>query len=179
MCEFNAAVLAEGMWSASIEVGERRFYLLCNLPALVSWRSGLTLVFSLVLHHHLRCIISEILPWRKHVLKKNLFLTAYANWYFLSLPLFTPRMKYIWTGHMCAVAAYGVCGTELWTPLLTTLRCNSKVMVGVSTSKHLKVGYEKAHIWLWELCSLYRSLAGSFHSFTYKDVVTKAVIINR
>uniref|UniRef100_A0A3Q2QW07 Dpy-19 like C-mannosyltransferase 3 n=1 Tax=Fundulus heteroclitus TaxID=8078 RepID=A0A3Q2QW07_FUNHE len=30
----------------------------------------------------------------------------------------TMRMKYIWTGHMCAVAAYGVCGTELWTLLL-------------------------------------------------------------
>ncbi|GAA6225897.1 probable C-mannosyltransferase DPY19L3 isoform X2 [Lates japonicus] len=41
----------------------------------------------------------------------------------------TMRMKYIWTGHMCAVAAYGVCGTELWTPLLTTLRCNSKVLL--------------------------------------------------
>uniref|UniRef100_A0A7N6AQB3 Dpy-19 like C-mannosyltransferase 3 n=1 Tax=Anabas testudineus TaxID=64144 RepID=A0A7N6AQB3_ANATE len=39
------------------------------------------------------------------------------------------RMKYIWTGHMCAVAAYGVCGKELWTLLLTTLRCNSKVLV--------------------------------------------------
>uniref|UniRef100_A0A7N8XSC3 Zinc finger protein 507 n=1 Tax=Mastacembelus armatus TaxID=205130 RepID=A0A7N8XSC3_9TELE len=26
----------------------------------------------------------------------------------------TMRMKYIWTGHMCAVAAYGACGTELW-----------------------------------------------------------------
>uniref|UniRef100_A0AAX7UWN8 Dpy-19 like C-mannosyltransferase 3 n=1 Tax=Astatotilapia calliptera TaxID=8154 RepID=A0AAX7UWN8_ASTCA len=33
--------------------------------------------------------------------------------------LFLPRMKYIWTGHMCAVAAYGVCGTELWTVLLS------------------------------------------------------------
>uniref|UniRef100_A0A3Q2W1A7 Dpy-19 like C-mannosyltransferase 3 n=1 Tax=Haplochromis burtoni TaxID=8153 RepID=A0A3Q2W1A7_HAPBU len=31
----------------------------------------------------------------------------------------TMRMKYIWTGHMCAVAAYGVCGTELWTVLLS------------------------------------------------------------
>lgn len=39
------------------------------------------------------------------------------------------RMKYIWTGHMCAVAAYGVCGTELWTPLLNALRCHSKVVV--------------------------------------------------
>ncbi|KAJ4947480.1 hypothetical protein JOQ06_009515 [Pogonophryne albipinna] len=41
----------------------------------------------------------------------------------------TMRMKYIWTGHMCAVAAYGVCGKELWTLLLSTLRCNSKVLV--------------------------------------------------
>lgn len=41
----------------------------------------------------------------------------------------TMRMKYIWTGHMCAVAAYGVCGTELWTLLLNALRCNSKVLL--------------------------------------------------
>ncbi|TNN58385.1 putative C-mannosyltransferase DPY19L3 [Liparis tanakae] len=41
----------------------------------------------------------------------------------------TMRMKYIWTGHMCAVAAYGVCGKELWTLLLNTLRCNSKVLL--------------------------------------------------
>ncbi|XP_033959443.1 protein C-mannosyl-transferase DPY19L3 isoform X2 [Pseudochaenichthys georgianus] len=41
----------------------------------------------------------------------------------------TMRMKYIWTGHMCAVAAYGVCGMELWTLLLSTLRCNTKVLL--------------------------------------------------
>ncbi|XP_031146552.1 probable C-mannosyltransferase DPY19L3 isoform X2 [Sander lucioperca] len=41
----------------------------------------------------------------------------------------TMRMKYIWTGHMCAVAAYGVCGKELWTMLLSTLSCNSKVLL--------------------------------------------------
>uniref|UniRef100_UPI003AB023E5 protein C-mannosyl-transferase DPY19L3 n=1 Tax=Centroberyx gerrardi TaxID=166262 RepID=UPI003AB023E5 len=41
----------------------------------------------------------------------------------------TMRMKYIWTGHMCAVAAYGVCGTELWTLVLNTLRCNSKNLI--------------------------------------------------
>uniref|UniRef100_A0A3Q3JMI9 Dpy-19 like C-mannosyltransferase 3 n=1 Tax=Monopterus albus TaxID=43700 RepID=A0A3Q3JMI9_MONAL len=39
----------------------------------------------------------------------------------------TMRMKYIWTGHMCAFSAYGVCGTEIWTLILTTLRCNSKL----------------------------------------------------
>ncbi|XP_028257994.1 probable C-mannosyltransferase DPY19L3 isoform X1 [Parambassis ranga] len=43
----------------------------------------------------------------------------------------TMRMKYIWTGHMCAIAAYGVCGTELWTLLLNTLRCNSKVLLRI------------------------------------------------
>lgn len=41
----------------------------------------------------------------------------------------TMRMKYIWTGHMCAVAAYGVCGTELWTVLLSALRCNTKLLL--------------------------------------------------
>ncbi|XP_013870632.1 probable C-mannosyltransferase DPY19L3 [Austrofundulus limnaeus] len=41
----------------------------------------------------------------------------------------TMRMKYIWTGHMCAVAAYGVCGTELWTLVLRALRCNTKVLL--------------------------------------------------
>ncbi|KAK2853445.1 hypothetical protein Q5P01_006106 [Channa striata] len=41
----------------------------------------------------------------------------------------TMRMKYIWTGHMCAVAAYGVCGTELWTLLFSSLRCYSKVLL--------------------------------------------------
>lgn len=38
-------------------------------------------------------------------------------------------MKYIWTGHMCVVAAYGVCGKETWTLLLSTLHCNSKLLV--------------------------------------------------
>lgn len=41
----------------------------------------------------------------------------------------TMRMKYIWTGHMCVVAAYGVCGTELWTLLLNAVRCNSRTLL--------------------------------------------------
>ncbi|XP_061620761.1 probable C-mannosyltransferase DPY19L3 isoform X2 [Phyllopteryx taeniolatus] len=41
----------------------------------------------------------------------------------------TMRMKYIWTGHMCAVAAYGVCGRDVWTMLLHALRCNTKFIV--------------------------------------------------
>ncbi|KAM4593950.1 protein C-mannosyl-transferase DPY19L3 isoform 2-T2 [Odontesthes bonariensis] len=41
----------------------------------------------------------------------------------------TMRMKYLWTGHMCAVAAYGVCGTELWALLFSTLRCNTKTLL--------------------------------------------------
>ncbi|XP_038556780.1 probable C-mannosyltransferase DPY19L3 isoform X3 [Micropterus salmoides] len=49
--------------------------------------------------------------------------------FFGLLAFSTMRMKYIWTGHMCAVAAYGVCGTELWILFLSTLRCNSKVLL--------------------------------------------------
>lgn len=30
---------------------------------------------------------------------------------------------------MCVVAAYGVCGKETWTLLLSTLHCNSKILV--------------------------------------------------
>ncbi|XP_051918623.1 probable C-mannosyltransferase DPY19L3 isoform X1 [Hippocampus zosterae] len=41
----------------------------------------------------------------------------------------TMRMKYIWTGHMCAVAAYGVCGGDVWAMLLHALRCNAKVLL--------------------------------------------------
>lgn len=51
--------------------------------------------------------------------------------YFLSVYVFPPRMKYIWTGHMCAVAASGVCGPELWSLLLKVLRCHSRFMVGL------------------------------------------------
>ncbi|KAM9825660.1 probable C-mannosyltransferase DPY19L3 isoform X1 [Syngnathus typhle] len=43
------------------------------------------------------------------------------------LALSTMRMKYIWTGHMCAVAAYGVCGRDVWAVLLHALRCKTKV----------------------------------------------------
>lgn len=56
-------------------------------------------------------------------------------WYSLSAFLL-PRMKYIWTGHMCAVAAYGLCGTELWALILNTLQCNSKVLVWVQQQLH-------------------------------------------
>ncbi|XP_075884563.1 protein C-mannosyl-transferase DPY19L3 [Nelusetta ayraudi] len=41
----------------------------------------------------------------------------------------TMRMKYIWTGHMCAVAAAGVCGPELWSVLLKAMRCHSRVLL--------------------------------------------------
>uniref|UniRef100_A0A3B3RLH1 Dpy-19 like C-mannosyltransferase 3 n=1 Tax=Paramormyrops kingsleyae TaxID=1676925 RepID=A0A3B3RLH1_9TELE len=37
----------------------------------------------------------------------------------------TMRMKYLWTGHMCAFAAYGLCGRELWDICLRTLCCHT------------------------------------------------------
>jgi len=38
-------------------------------------------------------------------------------------------MKYLWTGHMCAFAAFGVCGKEVWTLYLRVLHCNTKTAV--------------------------------------------------
>lgn len=49
--------------------------------------------------------------------------------FFGLLAFSTMRMKYIWTGHMCAVTAFGVCGTELWTLVLGALRCNNKFLL--------------------------------------------------
>lgn len=53
--------------------------------------------------------------------------------FFGLLAFSTMRMKYIWTGHMCAVAAFGVCGTEIWTLIFNTLRCNSKFLLRLVT----------------------------------------------
>ncbi|XP_062845805.1 probable C-mannosyltransferase DPY19L3 isoform X2 [Trichomycterus rosablanca] len=38
----------------------------------------------------------------------------------------TMRMKYLWTGHMCAFAAFGVCGKEVWTLCLRVIHCNTE-----------------------------------------------------
>ncbi|XP_066569770.1 protein C-mannosyl-transferase DPY19L3 isoform X1 [Amia ocellicauda] len=38
----------------------------------------------------------------------------------------TMRMKYIWTGHMCAFAAYGACSRELWGLYLRVIHFHSK-----------------------------------------------------
>lgn len=53
--------------------------------------------------------------------------------FFGLLAFSTMRMKYIWTGHMCAVAAFGVCGTEIWSLIFNTLRCNSKSLLRLVT----------------------------------------------
>lgn len=53
--------------------------------------------------------------------------------FFGLLAFSTMRMKYIWTGHMCAVAAFGVCGSEIWTLIFSTLRCNSKSLLRLVT----------------------------------------------
>ncbi|XP_072321631.1 protein C-mannosyl-transferase DPY19L3 [Eucyclogobius newberryi] len=59
----------------------------------------------------------------------NLLHTAF----FGALAFSTMRMKYLWTGHMCAVAAFGVCGTEIWTLMFNTLRCNSRFLLRLVT----------------------------------------------
>ncbi|KPP67384.1 putative C-mannosyltransferase DPY19L3, partial [Scleropages formosus] len=47
------------------------------------------------------------------------------------LALSTMRMKYLWTGHMCMFAAYGVCGRELWGICLGALRCNTQTKLRI------------------------------------------------
>ncbi|KAJ7985832.1 hypothetical protein DPEC_G00344570 [Dallia pectoralis] len=47
--------------------------------------------------------------------------------FFGLLAVSTMRMKYLWTGHMCVFASYGVCGKELWTLFLNMIRCNTRM----------------------------------------------------
>lgn len=49
--------------------------------------------------------------------------------FFGLLAFSTMRMKYIWTGHMCVMASFGMCGTEIWTLIFNTLRCNSTFLL--------------------------------------------------
>uniref|UniRef100_A0A8C1AQH3 Dpy-19 like C-mannosyltransferase 3 n=1 Tax=Cyprinus carpio carpio TaxID=630221 RepID=A0A8C1AQH3_CYPCA len=49
--------------------------------------------------------------------------------FFGLLSFSTMRMKYLWTGHMCAFAAFGVCGKEVWSLYLRVLHCNTKTML--------------------------------------------------
>uniref|UniRef100_A0A8C9S374 Dpy-19 like C-mannosyltransferase 3 n=1 Tax=Scleropages formosus TaxID=113540 RepID=A0A8C9S374_SCLFO len=49
--------------------------------------------------------------------------------FFGILALSTMRMKYLWTGHMCAFAAYSVCSSELWELYLKVIRCHRKSKV--------------------------------------------------
>ncbi|XP_076854411.1 protein C-mannosyl-transferase DPY19L3 isoform X2 [Brachyhypopomus gauderio] len=46
--------------------------------------------------------------------------------FFGLLAFSTMRMKYVWTGHMCAFAAFGVGGKEVWTLCLRVIHCNTK-----------------------------------------------------
>uniref|UniRef100_A0A8C2CBC5 Dpy-19 like C-mannosyltransferase 3 n=1 Tax=Cyprinus carpio TaxID=7962 RepID=A0A8C2CBC5_CYPCA len=48
--------------------------------------------------------------------------------FFGLLAFSTMRMKYLWTGHMCPFAAFGVCGKEVWSLYLRVLHCNTKTM---------------------------------------------------
>uniref|UniRef100_A0A671Q2S1 Probable C-mannosyltransferase DPY19L3 n=1 Tax=Sinocyclocheilus anshuiensis TaxID=1608454 RepID=A0A671Q2S1_9TELE len=49
--------------------------------------------------------------------------------FFGLLAFSTMRMKYLWTGHMCAFAAFGVCGKEVWSLYLRVLHCNTRTMM--------------------------------------------------
>uniref|UniRef100_A0A8C6SQF7 Dpy-19 like C-mannosyltransferase 3 n=1 Tax=Neogobius melanostomus TaxID=47308 RepID=A0A8C6SQF7_9GOBI len=92
--------------------------LLLLIDVTVQWKSLWKLEMYVLLSTHYKiCTCFRCLLFYSHFL------------YGCVLSLF--RMKYIWTGHMCAVAAFGVCGTEIWTLIFNTLRCNSKSLVRV------------------------------------------------
>ncbi|XP_034039438.1 probable C-mannosyltransferase DPY19L3 isoform X2 [Thalassophryne amazonica] len=67
--------------------------------------------------------------WRLVSLRPDVAYNVLHSLFFGLLAFSTMRMKYIWTGHMCAFAAYGVCGTDVWTLILKTLRCNHKILL--------------------------------------------------
>ncbi|XP_012670213.1 probable C-mannosyltransferase DPY19L3 isoform X2 [Clupea harengus] len=46
--------------------------------------------------------------------------------FFGLLAFSTMRMKYLWTGHMCSFAAFGVCGKDIWQLYLRVIHCSSK-----------------------------------------------------
>uniref|UniRef100_A0A8C5H135 Probable C-mannosyltransferase DPY19L3 n=1 Tax=Gouania willdenowi TaxID=441366 RepID=A0A8C5H135_GOUWI len=84
-------------------------------------------VFSAL--QHLRMPVGGSSECREGALRPDVAYNLLHTLFFGLLAFSTMRMKYIWTGHMCALAAYGVCGMELWTLLLSAVRCNTKLLL--------------------------------------------------
>ncbi|XP_059926724.1 probable C-mannosyltransferase DPY19L3 isoform X2 [Gadus macrocephalus] len=65
------------------------------------------------------------------ILSPDLAYNLLHTLFFGLLAFSTMRMKYIWTGHMCAVATYSVCAQEPLTLVLRLIRCHSKTMIRI------------------------------------------------
>uniref|UniRef100_A0A8C1ZS74 C-mannosyltransferase DPY19L3 n=1 Tax=Cyprinus carpio TaxID=7962 RepID=A0A8C1ZS74_CYPCA len=89
----------------------------------VALRAAVTLFFVLFSYQNNRKREDRTFSMRPDV-SYNLLHTVF----FGLLSFSTMRMKYLWTGHMCAFAAFGVCGKEVWSLYLRVLHCNTKTM---------------------------------------------------
>ncbi|CAL8246701.1 unnamed protein product [Lota lota] len=65
------------------------------------------------------------------ILSPDLAYNLLHTLFFGLLAFSTMRMKYIWTGHMCAVATYSVCAQEPLTLVLSMFRCHSKTAIRI------------------------------------------------
>ncbi|KAJ8247353.1 hypothetical protein GJAV_G00245400 [Gymnothorax javanicus] len=93
-----------------------------------AWTLGTLLLMLLVVGlRNLSCSSGCRLPTEEQIsIRPDLAYNLLHTVCFGLLALSTMRMKYLWTGHMCAFAAYGLCGKELWTLFLKLLRCHSQ-----------------------------------------------------
>uniref|UniRef100_A0AAV2LTF5 C-mannosyltransferase DPY19L3 n=1 Tax=Knipowitschia caucasica TaxID=637954 RepID=A0AAV2LTF5_KNICA len=90
-------------------------------------------VFTVTAVHNLSSPKGALGEESRRAFRPDLAYNLLHTVFFGLLAFSTMRMKYIWTGHMCAVAAFGVCGTEIWTLIFNTLRCNSKFLLRLVT----------------------------------------------
>uniref|UniRef100_A0A672KQB8 Dpy-19 like C-mannosyltransferase 3 n=1 Tax=Sinocyclocheilus grahami TaxID=75366 RepID=A0A672KQB8_SINGR len=76
--------------------------------------------------HHTSCREREDRTFR---MRPDVAYNLLHTVFFGLLAFSTMRMKYLWTGHMCAFAAFGVCGKEVWSLYLRVLHCNTRTMM--------------------------------------------------
>uniref|UniRef100_A0A671QDD1 Probable C-mannosyltransferase DPY19L3 n=1 Tax=Sinocyclocheilus anshuiensis TaxID=1608454 RepID=A0A671QDD1_9TELE len=69
--------------------------------------------------------------------------------FFGLLAFSTMRMKYLWTGHMCAFAAFGVCGKEVWSLYLRVLHCNTKTTVISRSPSNSSLSFYTVELMEW------------------------------
>uniref|UniRef100_A0A672LDF3 Dpy-19 like C-mannosyltransferase 3 n=1 Tax=Sinocyclocheilus grahami TaxID=75366 RepID=A0A672LDF3_SINGR len=104
------------------------FERLAGTVLLYPYLCTLNVVFSLGLLNLLLCSVqtSREKEDRTFRMRPDIAYNLLHTVFFGLLAFSTMRMKYLWTGHMCAFAAFGVCGKEVWSLYLRVLHCNTK-----------------------------------------------------